>query len=278
MASAIQQILRQVAAARRSEEEWFVLPDEGDESVNYMDFKVEVEAPEVYAVDPARAAADKAASAARAAAEAAAAASAASAAAAGGDGAPPGDAAGATSSSATASAAGATGAAAEGAAAPRPLPYAGGTFRLRLTFPLDYPNSPPAVHFVTHIWHPQVELPSLKPCVDVLKNGWKPTKTLRDVLEVRARAHARIEACATSQAPPRKRMRGRCCALLPRSQAISERPSSPRLPERRCAALVRSLRPSPPLVDDAAPHLGAVDRLGRQCGGRKRDACEPRGL
>jgi hypothetical protein len=44
------------------------------------------------------------------------------------------------------------------------------------------------VHFVTHIWHPQVELPSLKPCVDVLKNGWKPTKTLRDVLEVRARA------------------------------------------------------------------------------------------
>ena len=31
MASAIQQILRQVAAARRSEEEWFVLPDEGDE-------------------------------------------------------------------------------------------------------------------------------------------------------------------------------------------------------------------------------------------------------
>ena len=211
MASAIQQILRQVAAARRSEEEWFVLPDEGDESVNYMDFKVEVEAPEFYAIDPVRAAADKAASAAasaaRAAASAAAAAAAAVAAAAGGDGASPGD-AGATSTSSSSSVAAAAGgagagAAAEGAAAPRPLPYAGGTFRLRLTFPLDYPNSPPAVHFVTHIWHPQVELPSLKPCVDVLKNGWKPTKTLRDVLEVRgagARSHARAHVFAAGRA------------------------------------------------------------------------------
>ena len=54
---------------------------------------------------------------------------------------------------------------------------------MQLTIPLDDPQSPPAVSFVTPIWHPQVELPSLKPCLDVLKSGWKPNKTLRDVLE-----------------------------------------------------------------------------------------------
>jgi hypothetical protein len=36
---------QQVTALRKANEDWFVLPDEDDEDVNYMNFAVELEAP-----------------------------------------------------------------------------------------------------------------------------------------------------------------------------------------------------------------------------------------
>eukprot|EP01100_Stratorugosa_tubuloviscum_P011933 TRINITY_DN5441_c1_g1_i3.p1 TRINITY_DN5441_c1_g1~~TRINITY_DN5441_c1_g1_i3.p1 ORF type:complete len:168 (-),score=63.77 TRINITY_DN5441_c1_g1_i3:272-775(-) len=34
--------------------------------------------------------------------------------------------------------------------------YEGGMFKARLTFPIDYPNLPPKLSFLTRIWHPNV--------------------------------------------------------------------------------------------------------------------------
>lgn len=62
-------------------------------------------------------------------------------------------------------------------------PYASGMFRLRLSLPDDYPRTPPAVEFLTRIWHPNVHYESGRPCVDLLREAWKPgASSLRDVL------------------------------------------------------------------------------------------------
>ena len=58
------------------------------------------------------------------------------------------------------------------------------------TSPLQLPPPPPAppvraqVTFHTKVWHPQIALESGKPCVDLLKEQWKPTLGLRDVLSM----------------------------------------------------------------------------------------------
>ncbi len=36
---------QQVIALRKTDEDWFILPDESDESINYLNFEVEIEAP-----------------------------------------------------------------------------------------------------------------------------------------------------------------------------------------------------------------------------------------
>ena len=43
---------QQVAALRKQDESWYMLPDEGDDGINYLDFRVEIEAPDFYTVDP----------------------------------------------------------------------------------------------------------------------------------------------------------------------------------------------------------------------------------
>jgi ubiquitin-protein ligase len=72
-----------------------------------------------------------------------------------------------------------------GGAAPRALPYQGGMFRVSLAFPDDFPAQPPSeVKFLTRIWHPQVELPSGKPCLEAVLRDWRPTQGVRDVLVI----------------------------------------------------------------------------------------------
>lgn len=55
-------------------------------------------------------------------------------------------------------------------------------FKIEIRLPSNYPQDPPDVKFATRIWHPQVDRESGKPCVDFLKEQWKPTLGLRDVL------------------------------------------------------------------------------------------------
>ncbi|MCJ1233539.1 hypothetical protein MMC14_001497 [Varicellaria rhodocarpa] len=57
--------------------------------------------------------------------------------------------------------------------------YAEGVWRVELTMPSDYPQSPPKVEFQTKIWHPNIGAPIQTVC---LKRDWEPTLTIRDAL------------------------------------------------------------------------------------------------
>lgn len=64
----------------------------------------------------------------------------------------------------------------------RPSPYADGLFRIRLIIPDDYPRSAPSIEFLTKIWHPNIHYETGKPCIDLLREQWKATMTIKDLL------------------------------------------------------------------------------------------------
>nr|CDP92200.1 Bm8917, isoform a [Brugia malayi] len=58
-------------------------------------------------------------------------------------------------------------------ATPRP-PYNNGMFRLRITFPSDYPFKPPHLCFITPIYHPNIDEKG-QMCLAILQyDNWKP--------------------------------------------------------------------------------------------------------
>ena len=66
---------------------------------------------------------------------------------------------------------------------PAGTPYEGGTYRMRVTLPPDFPASPPACAFATKLFHPNVSTAGAV-CVNVLKKDWAPALGLRHVLVV----------------------------------------------------------------------------------------------
>ena len=52
-------------------------------------------------------------------------------------------------------------------AGPEGTPYAGGIFPASLTFPPDYPLSPPVMKFLCDVWHPNV-YPNGTVCISIL--------------------------------------------------------------------------------------------------------------
>jgi len=67
---------------------------------------------------------------------------------------------------------------------PEATPYAGGRFVIDLSFPIDYPFSPPRASFRTPIFHPNIAA-SGPICLDLLKRGsgaWSPLITVPDLL------------------------------------------------------------------------------------------------
>jgi len=65
-------------------------------------------------------------------------------------------------------------------------PYAHGRFRLRVTMPQRYPFEPPKVHYVTPIYHPNIDSAG-RICLDILnmppKGAWKPSLNISTVLQ-----------------------------------------------------------------------------------------------
>jgi ubiquitin-conjugating enzyme E2 D len=64
---------------------------------------------------------------------------------------------------------------------PADSPYAGGVFRLKIQFPVDYPFKPPHIQFITKIYHPNINAAGLI-CLDILKKQWSPALTISKTL------------------------------------------------------------------------------------------------
>lgn len=64
---------------------------------------------------------------------------------------------------------------------PDDTPWEGGIFKLLLEFNEDYPNKPPAVKFVTSMFHPNIYHDG-KICLDILQNQWSPIYDIAAIL------------------------------------------------------------------------------------------------
>jgi peroxin-4 len=57
---------------------------------------------------------------------------------------------------------------------PADTPYEGGVFQLDIRCGMDYPLAPPAIKFVTKVFHPNVHFRTGDICLDILKKEWSP--------------------------------------------------------------------------------------------------------
>ena len=64
---------------------------------------------------------------------------------------------------------------------PSDSPYSGGMFNLDIHFPADYPFKAPKCHFVTKIFHPNIN-ENGGICLDILKENWSPALTVSKLL------------------------------------------------------------------------------------------------
>lgn len=65
---------------------------------------------------------------------------------------------------------------------PKDTPYEGGVFKLKFTFPDNYPFKAPDVKFVTTIYHPNIKRDTGEICQDVFASTWAPTQKVADIL------------------------------------------------------------------------------------------------
>jgi ubiquitin-conjugating enzyme E2 A len=64
---------------------------------------------------------------------------------------------------------------------PADTAFEDGTFRLVMHFEEQYPNKPPAVKFISTMFHPNVYATG-ELCLDILQNRWSPTYDVAAVL------------------------------------------------------------------------------------------------
>jgi len=67
---------------------------------------------------------------------------------------------------------------------PKDSPYENGLFQVELKFPDVFPMKPPAVRFITKIYHPSVSMKANgQICQDVVEANWSPVLTVQTILE-----------------------------------------------------------------------------------------------
>ncbi|KAF8836351.1 hypothetical protein BDN67DRAFT_998440 [Paxillus ammoniavirescens] len=60
--------------------------------------------------------------------------------------------------------------------------FGGLTFRISISFPSNYPYSPPAIKFDTPCYHPNVDINSGAICLDILQDKWSAVYSVQTVL------------------------------------------------------------------------------------------------
>ncbi|GAB5369239.1 hypothetical protein AAMO2058_001388500 [Amorphochlora amoebiformis] len=65
---------------------------------------------------------------------------------------------------------------------PRDTPYENGTFVVDVEIPSRYPFEPPKIRFNTRVWHPNISSKTGVICVDILKDQWSPTLTIKTAI------------------------------------------------------------------------------------------------
>lgn len=60
--------------------------------------------------------------------------------------------------------------------------YENGVFQLSISFPSDYPSSPPDIKFITKIYHPNISLEGGVICISTKSTDWEKNPNLVSVL------------------------------------------------------------------------------------------------